>query len=127
MKSFKINNRTYIAKPFDFNLVCDLEDVGIDVMQGKFSNTSLLRAYFAICSGFDKETAGAEIQAHVMNGGTLTELNEVIGHEIENSDFFRKLNETAEQKATESAEEATAEETEAVETKKVTKGKTTKA
>ena len=31
MKTFEINGKEYSGKPFDFNLVCDLEDMGVSV------------------------------------------------------------------------------------------------
>ena len=29
--TFTVNGKTYKAKPFDFNMVCDLEDMGISM------------------------------------------------------------------------------------------------
>lgn len=107
MKKFTINNQTYIAKPFDFNLVCDLEDMGIQLTQVGTKATSLIRAYFGVCSGLDKDSAGSELQEHVLNGGTFEEISEVIRHELDNSDFFRKLNENQETETPEDAEEQT--------------------
>ena len=31
MKRFKINGKEYVAKSFDFNLICDLEDMGVSI------------------------------------------------------------------------------------------------
>ena len=42
-----------------------------------------------------KENAGAELDKHILNGGTMDELSEAMADAIENSDFFRKLQQTA--------------------------------
>ncbi len=31
MNTFTINEKEYKAKPFDFEMVCDLEDMGIEI------------------------------------------------------------------------------------------------
>ena len=35
MRTFTVNEKSYKAKDFDFNLVCDLEDMGISLDQIK--------------------------------------------------------------------------------------------
>lgn len=94
-KAFTLNGRTILAKPFDFNMICDLEDAGIEFSSLGKHNTGLLRAYVSICSGISVAEAGALIQDHVLSGGKLDELNEVIANEVTESDFFQKLNEQA--------------------------------
>ena len=98
MAVFKINEKTYTAKPFDFNTVCDLDDMGISVDDMDKKTTSVIRAYFALCAGVDKETAGKEIQKHILNGGDVMSLSKAMGDEIEKSDFFRALNKKTEEK-----------------------------
>lgn len=100
-KAFTLNGRTIMAKPFDFNMICDLEDCGIEMSSLGKHNTGLLRAYVSICIGSSVAEAGALIQAHVLEGGKLDELNETIAREVTESDFFQKLNEqTVSQEAT---------------------------
>lgn len=107
MNTFKINGIEYKAKPFDFNLVCDLEDMGISLNNMAERNTSLIRAYFGICSGLSKEKAGKEIEQQFIKYGELNEISEALNKEMEVSDFFRSLierakTETAENEETES-------------------------
>lgn len=99
-KAFTLNGRTILAKPFDFNMICDLEDVGIEMTSLGKHNTGLLRAYVSICGGISVAEAGYLIQEHVLAGGKLDELNETIAREVTESDFFQKLNEQTMEKET---------------------------
>lgn len=95
MNTFKVNGIEYKAKPFDFNLVCDLEDMGITMSSMAGRNTSLIRAYFCMCSGLSKEKAGKEIEQQFIKYGELNEISEALNKEMEASDFFRSLTERA--------------------------------
>lgn len=97
-KQFTINNKKYNVLPFSFNTMCDLEDMGTPLQMAGKAPTSTLRAYFALCAGIDKDEAGYEIQQHILNGGTLEELSDVFGDELDKSDFFQALNENEETK-----------------------------
>lgn len=96
MKTFTINGHDYKSKPVDFNLMCDLEEMGAPLQDGGKKHFSTARAYFAICAGLSNEAAGKEIEAHIISGGTLKELNNAFSEELEKSDFFRSLIKTAE-------------------------------
>lgn len=96
MRTFKVNEKEYRAKAFDFNLVCDLEDMGIAMADAQKKPMSMVRAYFAICTGNGKEYAGKEMEQHIANGGTFEEIMNVMGAEMEESDFFRNLSKNAE-------------------------------
>lgn len=96
MKTFKVNGKEYSAKAFDFNLVCDLEDMGISLQEAKGKPMSMVRAYFALCAGKGKEYAGKEMEQHLINGGTFDELMNAMTEEMEKSDFFRNLAKTEE-------------------------------
>lgn len=104
MNTFKINGIEYKAKPFDFNLVCDLEDMGISLNNMAGRNTSLIRAYFGICSGLSKEKAGKEIEQQFIKYGELNEISEALSKEMEDSDFFRSLTERAKTETAENEE-----------------------
>lgn len=95
MNTFKVNGIEYKAKPFDFNLVCDLEDMGITMSNMAGRSTSLIRAYFGLCSGLGKEDAGKEIEQQFIKYGDLNEISEALNKEMETSDFFRSLTERA--------------------------------
>lgn len=94
---FTINEKRYQAKPFDFNTVCDLEDNGVSLAEMTKKPMSMARAYFALCLNGDKEKAGNEIQEHVKHGGDFNELYTVMGEEMNDSDFFRALNQKEEE------------------------------
>lgn len=100
---FTINGRQYKAAAVDFNFVCDLEDMGISLSEFKSKPMAIARAYFALCANASKDVAGVELQSHMVNGGKLEELYEVLGKQIEESDFFRALNTTEEQEVTANA------------------------
>lgn len=96
MKTFIVNGTEYKAKAFDFNLICDLEDMGISMEAAASKPMSLARAYFGLCTGKGKEYAGRELEEHITSGGTLEDVMNVMSEEMEHSDFFRALNKTAE-------------------------------
>lgn len=100
MKTFEVNRKQYKGKEFDFNLVCDLEDMGIQMEEMGQKTMSVIRAYFGACSGLGREAAGAELQAHIISGGDFAELLKVMSDEMNRSDFFRSLNERAKEKDT---------------------------
>lgn len=113
MNIFKVNGKTYKARPFDFNLMCDLEEMGVSVGE-KSKGMSMLRAYLAICAGKDNEYAGMELNQHIINGGSLESAFDILKKEMDASDFFRALKEAAEQ------ETPMLEEVQGIEEKKIT-------
>lgn len=94
MKTFKINNKIYSPVPFDFNFICDLEDMGISLESASEKPMSMLRAYFAKCTGKGTEFAGKEMEAHMINGGSLKDIMDVMAEEMKKSDFFRSLSQS---------------------------------
>lgn len=101
MNTFTVNGTEYRAKPFDFNLVCDLEDMEISLEQAGNKPMSMVRAYFALCAGKGKEFAGKEMEAHIIGGGKFDDIMTAMSDEMDKSDFFRNLNKTAETETTE--------------------------
>lgn len=100
MATFTINNRRYNAKPVDFNMVCDFEDMGLAFTDIEKKTTSFIRTYLAICGHMSVEQAGKEIEQHIMNGGTLEDIAVALMNEVQNSDFFQALNKKQEQEIT---------------------------
>lgn len=96
--TFTINGKKINALPFDFNLVCDLDDMGIAVNDIHDKQNAFLRAYISLCLGVSKEVAGAEIQAHIIGGGTFEDAVEAIIKELNDSDFFQALTKNAAEK-----------------------------
>lgn len=99
---FTVNGTAYLAKPFDFDMVCELEDMGVTFERIDKMPMSLIRAYFAICADVDKEQASSIIMKHMVGGGKLDDITDAMGKEMENSDFFRALSKNEEQTSTES-------------------------
>lgn len=95
--TFKLNGKTVIAKPFDYGMVCDLEDMGASIGQIHEKPNSVIRAYVGVCLGIDKDAATKEINAHVLNGGSIKPIVDAMNKELEDSDFFQKLNKTEEE------------------------------
>lgn len=96
MKTFDVNGKQYKGKKFDFNLVCDLEDMGVTLEDMQKKNLSLIRGYFGLCAGLNRKEAGAELQTHLVSGKKFESLTDVMSDEMEKSDFFRALGKTAE-------------------------------
>lgn len=99
MNTFIVNGTQYNAKPFDFNLVCDLEDMGISLEEAGRKPMSMVRAYFSMCMGKGKEAAGKELEAHIVNDGKFDDIMTAMSDEMEKSDFFRNLSKTEEKEA----------------------------
>jgi hypothetical protein len=99
--TFVVNKVSYVAKPFDFDMICELEDMGVTFERIDKMPMSLIRAYFAVCAGVPKEQAALLIQNHLINGGKLEDLTEPMAKEMNDSDFFRALSEKEEQTSTE--------------------------
>lgn len=95
MKTIHINGKAYQGAEMTFNNVCRMEEMDAPITYGAKVSFSMLRAYLALCMNTTKENAGEELEKHVMSGGDFDELSEAMGDAIENSDFFRKLQETA--------------------------------
>ena len=96
MDNFVINGILYKPAPFSFNTVCDLEERGIALQKMREKSTSTLRAYFAICSGLDDETAGIQIEQHIISGGDMSDLVQAMTDAMSESDFFQALSKNAE-------------------------------
>lgn len=101
VKKFTVNGKEYTAKEFDYNLMCDMEDIGFNIDDIAEKPFSALRGYFALCKGCTLKTAGKEISEHLGNGGTVDEILEVMTEKLNNSDFFRGQQTNTEKKDTE--------------------------
>lgn len=93
MRTFTLNGKEYKAHAFDFNLLCELEEVGVSLEDIGTKPMTILRAYVSICIGKGKEYAGTEMQNHVINGGSFDEIMDILGKEIDESDFFQQMGE----------------------------------
>lgn len=91
-----INGKDYKPAEMTFNNVCRMEELGVPLEVMDERGLSVLRAYFALCGGFTRATAGAEIEKHIIAGGNLEELADCLGEACEESGFFRALTKSPE-------------------------------
>lgn len=98
MKTFELNGKKYDAKPLEFGDIIDLQDEGVDILNAK--GLSAVRGYLMLCAGVDKDTASKMLEDAVLGGDIDNALNGIINamtEAIEESGFFRKVKEMAEQ------------------------------
>lgn len=96
MKKITVNGKEYNAVDFDLNTMCDFDDLGISIEDFGTKQMSMIRAYVALCMKTDVKSAGNEIQAHIVNGGTLDDIADTLMTKVDESDFFRALGKTTE-------------------------------
>lgn len=115
IKTFTVNGQIYKAHDFDYNTMCDLEEMGVGFDEGLANKSSaLVRAYFAICAGISKAEAGKQIAQHIVSGGSMDAVVDAMVSAMNESDFFRKLKTQSEE---------TEPDTEEVQPKKAAKSK----
>ena len=85
----KINGKSYKAADFDVNLICEMEDKGIELDDISKKMFSTIRMYVALSMGVDVATAGKEITEHLKNGGSLEDVSEAMADMMSESGFFR--------------------------------------
>ena len=104
MKKITINSKDYkIDKVIDFNGICELEDLGLDLSNLKKTKMSSIRALLAYVGGMDTDTAGAEIMEHLKKGGSFEDFTPLINSLVE-SDFFQATRQPSEEKKTPTSE-----------------------
>ena len=97
MNKITVNGKKYTAKAFDFNTVCELEDMGVALQDAQKKPMSVARAYFAVCAGLDADDAGKELEQHIIGGGKFDEIIKAMTKEMEKSDFFQALGKKSEE------------------------------
>ena len=98
-----INGKTYKDADLTFNAICQMEAMGAPITNISENIMSAVRAYAAISMKTTVDKAGAELEAHVVNGGDLQGVIEAMNAKIEESGFFqalRKKSETTEETET---------------------------
>ena len=86
-----INGKEYRAPEIDFNLVCDMGDLGVDIYAISEKPLQVLRGFLAIAGNMNLAEAGAEINAHIVGGGDLKEINKELTEAFNNSGFFNAM------------------------------------
>lgn len=104
-KEIVINGKAYPTKEITFNTVCQFEDMGIPMSEIETKSIMFVRAYAAMCMDKKADQAGDEIEKHVMNGGSIDELADVLRQAVEESGFFQALSKRAETADSESQTE----------------------
>lgn len=99
-----INGKFYKDAELDFNTVCEMENMGVSIQNIDDNIMSAARAYAAICMRKPLRLAGAEIEAHIVNGGTLADILEPFNKNAEESGFFQALRKKAEEDQAEAQE-----------------------
>jgi hypothetical protein len=120
----KINDRRVVAADVDFNFIAMLSENNINLNEMGKKMLPTIRVYVAYSMGVDVETAGALINQHMVNGGTLEDITKVFMQKCEDSDFFRAISENDQTETTESNQ---AIEVESEKVTKISKKKTTEA
>ncbi len=96
----QINGNTFTVPEMDFNGICELAELGIDIMNitSLRKNTIVAtRSIVAWIAQVDIETAGDMIQQHIINGGSLEEIINVFAQALETSNFLNALKGRAEE------------------------------
>lgn len=97
----KINGKTYKMPELNFNAMCQLEDMGISLADFEKKPMAAIRGFLALAIG-DTETAGRELEAHIVNGGDFTDIVGEITKAVQDSGFFQALSTKQIQKPDES-------------------------
>lgn len=87
----KINGNEYKIPELNFNTMCMLEDMGLSLTNMDKKVLGTVRAFLALAMDGDEKKAGAEIEAHLINGGNLEEFMSEINEAVQNSGFFQAL------------------------------------
>lgn len=85
----KINGKDFTLPKMNFSMLCALEELGVNLGDAGAKPLSFIAACFAAGMGTDILTAKSEIDAHIAQGGDLSEISNEISKEIEGSGFFK--------------------------------------
>jgi hypothetical protein len=93
---FEFNGKE-IKLEFDYNTMCELEDLGFSMEDAEKKPMSFLRMLLYIAlKKIDKtitqEKTGEEIKMFLQNGGSMETISEAITNGLEDSGFFPKNN-----------------------------------
>lgn len=88
----KINNKKYKIPELNFNTICMLEEMGVQLPEIDKRIFSTIRGFVALAMDGDFEKAGKEIEEHIKNGGSFDEILKEINSAVEGSGFFQTIN-----------------------------------
>lgn len=100
--NIKINNKNYTVPQLGFKHMTQMEDMGFSVMEmlSKRQMFSIATAFTGVVVGCDRVAAENLIEQHVFGGGDIIPIYETFQKAVEQSDFFKKLLDQAEEKNT---------------------------
>lgn len=90
MEKITINGKEFELRKIDFNAVCELEDLGMSIIDIKDKTFKSIRALVAFVEKCDLEKAGKEVEAHFTNKGKINDFTPLF-EMVSKSDFFRNL------------------------------------
>ena len=88
---FTVNGKEYEGAKYNYNVSCLFEEMGVAISDLGRKPQSVLRAYLAISGDMDVEEAGNEIEQHLIAGGNLRDMTNVLNTELSESGFFKSL------------------------------------
>lgn len=89
---FVLNNKEYESKPFDFEMMCELEERGFESENiGVRQNMLFMREVFAIWSGLSRKEAMTEINEQIVNNKEIGQFSEVLNKEMDESGFIKAI------------------------------------
>ena len=90
MEKITINGKEFELRTIDFNAVCELEDLGMSIIDIKDKTFKSIRALVAFVMKCDLDKAGKEVENHLANGGKINDFAPLF-EMVSKSDFFRNL------------------------------------
>lgn len=94
MRTFiEINGKKVKPAELTFNNVCRMEELGGALIGDNVSEMSVIRAYIAISFNVDKNTAGNELEQHIIKNGykSIESIGDALSEAVEESDFFQAI------------------------------------
>lgn len=101
MATVVINQKTYTVPQFTFGEIRQLEEYGCPIMNLADAQNHLfgtLAAFVAVTAGVDMKEADRLLTQHVMGGGDISEPFVTFVNALQDSAFFMKMVEMADQK-----------------------------
>lgn len=90
MEKITINGKEFELRTIDFDAVCELEDLGMSIIDIKDKTFKSIRALVAFVEKCDLSTASKEIEAHLANKGKINDFTPLF-EMVSKSDFFRNI------------------------------------
>lgn len=93
-REIEINGRKFKAAEITFGTVRKLINLGVDFKNINKNMLTVVSAYVQVSTGLSEVAVDELIQKHVLNGGDLYGILDVLIAEMDDSDFFQALAKT---------------------------------